>query len=356
MRAETRLKFILDEANFPIRGRIEAIASGTGLARDTVRKFLHNQAGVFSMQTIGSLCAWLEENGLGQDLPGKLFAVKPPKMVEAILEPGNVTMLVGVYQGRGRPSFARGSIARDDFAVAARLVEQLSRPSRRAVGFTYVHVPSHVPSGEHELDPSVLERDQQEAKRTFDSVRRNTKSGSAVLIGSQRANYAVEFFVAELVNTKAFSSKNSPVPFYLRYQEPERSSSCFGGNTAPVANGKSAPAGIYFRHRDKTDWDFFPSRARHQGTGMVIVRRDPGTGRVEIAMFGLSGTATALMGKIFCQMPDRFQPESRMGGVEVGVYVCGFQISGMTTDEQDIDTVTIGPPEIVRLDLPARSR
>ncbi len=357
MQAETRLKQILDDAHFPIRGRIETIASQTGLARDTVRKFLNNQAAVFSLKTLGAICAWLEQRGLGGDLPGNLFAVPPPALLQALLERKNVSILVGVYQGRGRPGFTRGSIARDDFAVATRLVERLSRPAQRPVVFRYVHVPTHMPSDGHELDRSVLGRDQREAKRILDGVRRDTDSGSAVLIGSQRANFAVECFVADLVNTEAFSAKKSPVPFYLKYKERQRSSSCFGGNMAPVAAGKSAPAGIYFRHRDSTDWKFFSSRDRREGTGMVIVRRDPGHGRVEIVVFGLSSFATAAMGKIFCQMLDRFPPESRTrAGVEVGVYVCGFKINGMKTDEQNVDTVTLGPPEIIRLDLPSYGR
>ena len=358
MEAETRLIKILDDAKIPTRGRIAMIASETGLATDTVRKFLYNQAGVFSLQTIGAICKWLKAQGLGEGLPGKLFGLKPPKLFQAIIEPGNVSILVGVYQGRGgRPGFARGSIAQDDFAVAARLVEHLSRVSDKRVGFTYVHVPSLVPPEGHELDRSVLKADQRNAKQTYNNVLQNAKSGSAVLIGSQRANYAVECFVADLVNTAAFSSKKSPVPFYLKYQEPERSSSCFGGDTAPVPAGKSAPAGIYFRHRDSADWKFFPSRPRHRGTGMVIVRRTPGRGRVELAIFGLSSFSTAAMGRLFCQMPHCFEPLTRMSrGDQVGVYVCGFRISGMKTDGQNIDSVTIGSPEIVRLDLSPRPR
>ncbi len=85
---------------------------------------------------------------------------------------------------------------------------------------------------------------------------------------------------------------------------------------------------------------------------MVIVRRNPGLGRVELAIFGLSAFATSAMGRIFCRMPDRFPPLTRMRrGDEVGVYVCGFGIAGMKTDEQNVDSVTIGPPEIVRLDV-----
>ena len=58
------------------------------------------------------------------------------------------------------------------------------------------------------------------------------------------------------------------------------------------------------------------------------------------------------MGKLLCEMPDKFWPSRRVqAGLEVGIFVCGFDISGMTSDEQDIDTVTLGPPEIVTLDV-----
>ncbi len=357
MVAETRLKHLLDKAGFSTRGRLEQIARETGLARHTVRKFYYNEALVFSLETVGRICAWLARNGLGDGLPGTLFAIRPPAMMTALMEPGHVTMYVGVYQGRGRPGFARSSIARDDFAVAARLVERLSRSSQRTVRISYIHVPSHVALDGHTLDRSVLERDQAEARRIFEKARRNTTSGTSVMIGSQRANYVVECFVAELWNAEAFSSENSPVPFYLKYPEPTRSSSCFGGDTAPVTNGTTAPDGIYFRHRGKKDWEFFPSEPRQSATGMVIVRRDPGLGRVELAVFGLSGIATSAMGTLLCRMPDRFLPTGPVrAGIQVGVYVCGFDISAMTSDEQDIDTITIGTPRIVELDVDVRGR
>ncbi len=356
MRTEIRLKQILDAANLDTWGRIELIARETGIARHTIRKLYHNEARVFSLPTIGSICEWLEQNGLGEGLPGSLFALRPPELFKALTEANHVSMLVGVYTGRGRPGF-RASVARDDFSVAARLVERLSRPSERAVGFTHIHVPSHVPFDGHELDRSVLEHDQTEAQRTLDSVRRKSKSRSTVMIGSQRANHAVECFVADLLNTSAFSSENSPVPFYLKYHEREVSSSCFGGINAPVPAATSAPVGIYFRHRNKPDWDFFPSKPKEYGTGMVIVRRDPGLGGVELAVFGLSGIATAAMGKLLCDMPDKFWPEPGVrAGIEVGVYVCGFKIGNMETAEQDIETITIEAPTIVKLDVEIRGR
>ncbi len=356
MHTEIRLKQILDAANRDTRGRIELIARESGIARHTVRKLYHNEAHVFSLRTIGTLCDWLEKNGLGEGLPGSLFTARPSNLFEALTKSGHVSMLVGVYTGRGRPGF-RASLARDDFSVAARLVERLSRPSEHAVRFTHIHVPSHMPVDGHELDPSVLERDQTEAQRTLDNVRHKSKSRTTVMIGSQRANYTVECFVADLLNASAFSSENSPVPFYLKYHEREVSSSCFGGINAPVPAASSAPVGIYFRHRNKPDWEFFPSKPREHGTGMVIVRRDPGLGRVELAVFGLSGIATAAMGKILCNTPEKFWPEPGVrAGIEVGVYVCGFKIANMKTDEQDIDTITIEEPTIVKLDVDIRGK
>ena len=357
MIAETRLRHLLDEAGFPTRGLIERIARDTGLARHTVRKFYYNEAFVFSVRTIGSICAWLAQNGLGDGLPGTLFAVRPPSLMPALMEPGHVALHVGVYQGQRRPGFARGSISQDDFSVAARLVQFLSQSSRRTVAFSYIHVPSHVAFDGHTLDRSVLERDQAEAKRIFENARRNANHETSVLIGSQRANYAVECFVADLLKAEAFSSKNSPVPFYLKYPEPTRSSSCFGGVTPPVAPGTPVSDGIYFRRRSTEDWSFFPSEPRRNGTGMVIVRRDPGLGRVQLAVFGLSGIATSAMGVILCRMPDRFWPDGPVrAGLQVGVYVCSFKISGMISDEQDIDTITIGRPTIVELDVDIRGR
>ena len=97
MIAETRLKHLLKEAGFPTRGLLERIARETGLARPTVRKFYYNEAAVFSLETVGSICAWLAQNGLGDGLPGTLFAVRPPALMPALMEPGHVAMHVGVY-------------------------------------------------------------------------------------------------------------------------------------------------------------------------------------------------------------------------------------------------------------------
>ena len=89
----------------------------------------------------------------------------------------------------------------------------------------------------------------------------------------------------------------------------------------------------------------------------MVVRRDPGVGRMEIAVFGLAGIATAAVGKLVCNTPDRFWPGPRVqAGLEVGVYACGFKLLGMEKDDQDIDEIVIGSPEIIELDVRIRGK
>lgn len=85
---------------------------------------------------------------------------------------------------------------------------------------------------------------------------------------------------------------------------------------------------------------------------MAIVRRDPGLGRLELAVFGLSAIATAVMGKLVSEQPSKFWPPSRQpGGVEVGIYVCGFSLGGMDTGEEGIDQIEVGATAIEQLDV-----
>ena len=88
MEVEIRLMDILDEANFPTRGRIAKIVSGTGLATDTVRKFLYNKTGVFHLDTIGAICTWLEEQGL--EILSQVREVTGMPTVTEVLDPRHI--------------------------------------------------------------------------------------------------------------------------------------------------------------------------------------------------------------------------------------------------------------------------
>ncbi len=349
METEIRLKKILDACGKDKHGVIQTIANETGMNRHTVRKLYYNETNNFSMETIGRVCEWLEEKQLCEGLPGALFAARPSKLVKAMTEGGRVTIYMGEYRSE---VFPRLWTARDDAAAAFKLVNRLSRFGREhPAHITQVNVPSHVPINGDSVDASAVKQDRQVASRIFKDMRDASGDDNAILIGSQRANYLVEFFVSELFRSTAFKSGSSAVPFYLKYHEKPRVSSCFGGNVAPVRHGSDAPIGIYYRDKRKR-WQCMPSEPCKQGAGLAIFRRDPGLGRLEAAVFGLSAIATAAMGKLVSEAPARFWPPTRQrGGLEVGVYVCGFTLDGMTTGEEGIDQVQVGSPTIERLDI-----
>ncbi|MHC4415946.1 MAG: helix-turn-helix domain-containing protein [Planctomycetota bacterium] len=348
MHVEIQFKKILESAGKAKHGRIQEIADDLGVNRHTIRKLYNNQARNVSLETIGKLCDWLEERHLCEGLPGALFAARPSQLMRAVAEPRLVTMYLGEYRSEG---FPRQWVSRDDAAAASMIVQQLSRLGPSAPQFTHIHVPSHVPVGPGRVKASDLAPDIKAAQQIFARMRSDQSQGTSVLIGSQRANYLVELFVSELFRCDGFTARGSTVPFYLKYQEPERVESCFGGDRAPTRRGAEASPGIFYRPQGR-GWLCAESLPGRRGAGIVIIRREPGLGRLEIAVFGLSAIATAAMGKILCEGPDRFWSlTGSRGGIEVGIYVCSFPLSGLKTGEESIDLLRIGPAEIVRLDV-----
>jgi DNA-binding Xre family transcriptional regulator len=352
MHMEFRLKNILDEARVDTHGRIQRIVQGTGVNRHTVRKIYNNEATNVSLQTVGRICAWLEEKGYCKGLPGALFGARPSKLLAAMAEPGLVTFYLGEYRSTGFPKFR---VARDDAAAASMLVHTLSRPADSPkLLFSHVHVPSHVPADDEEVKASSFKADKIAAAAIFRRMRKDRAAGTAVLVGSQRANHLVEWFLSDLIGCPAFEA-GGDVPFYLRYHEKARGTSSFGGNDPPTGRGADEGPGIYYREGRK--WKVLQSKPRSRGAGVVIVRRDPGLGRLEVAVFGVSAISTAAMAKFLCDTPDRFWPSSRVqAGLQVGIYLCTFQLAGMKTGEEGIDLAEVGIPQIIDLavDLPGK--
>jgi DNA-binding Xre family transcriptional regulator len=352
MHTEFRLKKILDDAGVDTHGRIQRIVQGTGVNRHTIRKIYNNEATNVSLQTVGRICAWLEEKGYCAGLPGALFAARPSKLLGAMAEPGLVTFYLGEYRSTGFPKFR---VARDDAAAASMLVHSLSRPAEiPRLQFSHVHVPSHVPADHEEVKASSFKADKIAAAAIFRRMRKDRAGGTAVLVGSQRANYLVEWYLSELYGCPAFEP-GGDVPFYLKYHEKAWVASCFGGNDPPTGGGADEPPGIYYRKGGQ--WLVLRSEPRRRGAGVVIVRRDPGLGRLELAVFGVSAISTAATAKFICDTPDRFWPAGRVqAGLQVGIYLCAFQLGGMKTGEEGIDTTEVGIPEIIDLevDLPGK--
>jgi len=352
MNTEFRLKKILDDANVDKHGRIQRIVQGTGVNRHTVRKIYNNEATNVSLKTVGRICGWLEEKGYCADLPGALFAARPSTLLGAMAEPGLITFYLGEYRATGIPRFR---VARDDAAAGSMLVHSLSRRAESPkLLFTHVHVPSHTPADHEEIKASSFKADKNAAAAVFRRMRKKRASGSAVLVGSQRANYLVEWFLSDLFGCPAFEA-GGDAPFYLKYHEKAWVMSCCGGNHPPTGGGADEPPGIYYRKGGR--WLLLRSEPRRRGAGVVIVRRDPGLGRLELAVFGVSAISTAATAKIICDTPDRFWPEGRVqAGLQVGIYLCEFQLGGMKTGEEGIDATEVGIPEVVdlKVDLPGK--
>jgi hypothetical protein len=358
MHTEFRLKQILDAAGMDAHGRIQTIAKGANINRHTARKIYNNEAAVFSLDTVTRICDWLVRIRHGDGLPGSLFAARPAELLQAICEKRLVTFYLGATRGGRAQRFARAWVARDDAECAARLVQHLSVPqplesasAPDGVGFNYVYLPCR------SEDADSRKRDQDAAKRAFRAMRKTRKQETPVMVGSQRASYLLEMFAADIFRAEPWSGEPGRVPLYLKYHDHEDLQSCFGGYDAPPWDPDGDRPGIYFKHHDEDTWNFFESIDRRQGVGVVIVRRDPGLGRIEVAVFGLSGIATAAMGKFLTEIPRSFWPTGGVqAGLEIGVFVCRFTLGDMSADDLDVDEIRLGAPVIVevRVDVPGK--
>jgi hypothetical protein len=328
MQVEFRLKRILEEAGQDTHGRIEKIARGATVNRHTVRRIYSNEAVSVSLDTVGRICDWLEKKKLCKGLPG-----------------------LGEYRSTGFPKYR---VARDDAAAASMLIHRLSRFRQSGkLLFEHVHVPSHIPDDHKKLRASAFKKDKDAAEIIFDGIREDRAAGTAVLIGSQRANYLVEWWVSELLGCPAFAP-NAAVPFFLSYQEEARYASCFGGNEPPTKRTEDRGPGIYFRQGK--DWHHLESKPGKKGAGVVIIRRAPGFDRLEMAVFGVSAISTAAMATYICDSPDWFWPKTARfhAGLETAIYLCGFEVGD--PGEEEIDSASVKPPTIIKLDvrLPGR--
>lgn len=374
-----QLEMILDRVGFDTYGRINKIADATRINRHTVRKILRNEASNVSLDTIGRICDWLREKEYCDDLPGALFAAQPDELLQAMAGPV-IKLIIGERinvpdpesETERSPRFARAWVSRDDFSVAARIVECFSRLGRRDEGrrsasresgngerrdwirFDYVNVPVHVPSAS--CTPGDVHRlqaaDQKTATALFKEVRADRCGATNVYIGSQRVNALAELFVADLFRCRPFAPADKAVPFYLKWNE-EYAPSCFGGVDAPRPGG----AGVYYLRGGA--WRHFPSEPGRSGAGLIVVRREEGRHRIEVAVFGVAGMATAALGNVVCEKPDLLSaPLVRRGGLEVGVFAVGFSLRGVEAGAEAIEDVKIADLDVagVDLDLPRRHR
>jgi hypothetical protein len=323
----------------------------TGIARKVVSGWYHNRRKNITVNQLERICQWLHGKGVpSEDLPGVLFRFYPSGLVNRLTAAGRVKIYLGDYIQRQGSFIPKYWVSWADSEVASIFVELLSNAppvdrvsngssspgGQQGLRFEFVLVPSHdAPFGQALEAGRPTPESTRPARRIFRAMREDKTATTNILVGSQRANLLVEQFVADLAGCKPFTDTRGRLPFYL-YREQTTAPvipSCFGGSDLPAECVDSGQYGIYFR-RDDGGWELCPSIPNQAEAGIVIVRRAPGQGRTELALFGCSAQATRATGALFRLNPDQFWgPMQRLkGGVEACVYVCRIPMCEATDD------------------------
>ncbi len=366
MRVEIRLKRICERHGLDAFGKISRIAREAGLSRRLVEALYENKRRIISIDHIERVCDWLRRHHVDEDLPGALFGYRPSHLLSALAEPRLVRFYLGEYRQRDTPT---RWVSRADAEVAAVFTELLSGSASRAaaagdarpdpgdipfptnVEFRNSYVPSHFAAfGATDVEACD---DTTVAEHRFAEMRDVRHPRTNILIGSQRANHLVELFVADFFDCTPFEA-GLEAPLYLYRPSDDGIASCFGGAAPPAGAGSPEP-GIHYRVT-KDRWACSPVRPTGEDAGIVMVRRDPGTGQTEIAVFGYSGRATRALGDIIRSDPDAFwkDHEPLPGGLEGRVYVCEL---ALREDVAPDGTTRLAPVRDVRIvPLPVNGR
>ena len=323
MPIEFRVKDILEAARLLDHGIYARIAAEAGIDRKTLGDIIKGRCRTIRLATLERLCNWLCMQGV-EGLPGALLGFRPSNLMCALAEPGLVTIYEAERQdGETAKTRAymhrrwdtRPRLSRDDAVVAAIVVELLS-----ALGGVRLA---------HEYVPGDLAA----AKAIFRRIRGPQAKGSAVYIGSPLAHGLTSFVLGEIFKCEPLVPAPDKVPVYMRFTDEAGVRSCLGGTEPPPGYEGNGGPGIYYKawcpKAKEHVWVACPSVRGQRDAGVVIVRRDAGVGRTEMAVFGYSGPATAALGDLIRNKPDEFWDFSDRPrpGVEVRIYVCTFKMT-----------------------------
>ncbi len=345
MKLEWRLKQVLEKHGLARYGIETRIAKECGVHRHTVGKFIRNQVQSPKLEVLEKLCEWLIENGVPADtLPGALFGTRPSGLWRAIGGSERVQIFLGEYYITGKavttpqPS-PPVSISRHDSVVSSKIIHYLFseadlsdlRPSVKTL-----YVPFYFTPGVLDAGDVVFKEDTSRAKQIFETMRKDRQRGtSAIIIGSQRVNYLVEYIVADVFGCEPCVqlSGTVQVPFYLRYRQFDRlMQSCFGGVENPSGwDGEDLPGTYYLD--ENFSWQFLEWKRKETDAGVVVVIREADT--VEMSAFGFSGRSTNAIGNALLKQSHSFWPEDDsadsntviLGDKEIGVYICSVTFS-----------------------------
>lgn len=328
-----RLKKLLAEHGLDRHGIIQRIAADLDVDRHTIAKLYSNRSPTVSLALMGRLCTWLLSHGVPADeLPGLLFSTGRAPLWEAIArQQEEVTLFLGEYLSARQPSLASRWIASSDAVVAARVVQQVSMGGSQGAPGPRIKL-AHVPFRYSPADPvayqQLLTEDITRTGEIFAQLKDRGSAGSTIIIGSQRVNYLLEHFVADLFGCRPFvnASSQSAVPFFSVYRETDQHTpSCFGGPKHPFRRQDSHMPGIHYVNA-QGHWETCPWVQDRQDAAIVITQREHRRKCITLAAFGFSGRATEAVGEQLVLREHLFwPPATELKTKDVGIYICRFQ-------------------------------
>jgi len=358
MKVESRLKDVLGEHGLDRHGVIQEIAQAVGVNRHTIARLYNDRSPGVTFTLLGRLCNWLVTNGVPADeLPGALFGAGRAALWTAIARHrGDATIYLGEYQSTRDDEVLYRWISRRDASVAARIVQRLSTGTEGGSPpptLAFEYIPFRYSPVDHIVDQQVLAEDISRTQTVFERIHEGTNARTTIIIGSQRVNYLLEFFVADLFGCRPFAapSDKPSVPFFSVYRPSDQNTpSCFGGQENPFrAKDKSRP-GLHYLN-DRGQWETCPWLRDRQDAGIVITLREHRRGSIVLALFGFSGWATEAVGDQLVLREDLFWPPAvKLKNREVGVFVCQLSRDASTTGETDQSRVQPASCEVIPLE------
>jgi len=330
MKVEFRLKELLGRYGLDYHGVIGDLADWAGVNRHTIARLYNDRAASVSFVLLSRLCGWLAEREVHADeLPGGLFGIGRAPLWNAMArQGGEVTIFLGEYQPVSTSEVTWRWISRRDSTVASEMVQQLSAGTKGGTPAPHLnlrYLPFRYSPADHIVDQKLLSEDMSRTREVFRQTQQNPQPGTVILIGSQRVNYLLEFFVADLFGCKPFTLPSGPpcVPFFSVYRQSDQNTpSCFGGPFNPFQQKDSTTPGVHFLN-DRGNWVVCPWVREEQDAGVVIAVNDHRRKSITLALFGFSGRATEAIGKELVHKEDLFWPPTlKLKTREVGVFIC----------------------------------
>ncbi len=357
MRIEFRLEEVLRKHGLLAHGVKQDIAKEQGLNHHTIGKIFNNQVSTISLNTLQKICEWLHGKGVPlEELPGSLLALRVGELWEAVSAKAEVAIYLGEQVQAQPPAAAWRWIARRDSQVASAFAQVLSMNGASGkvvprVSTEYVPYLGKPNVGQGGRRPRKDDIDY--ARTIFETMRKKQSRSNAIIIGSQKVNYLVEYFVADLFNCfdHAFChvKKEPKTPFFLVYRKRDRGvESCWGGWQNPAGGSDTSTAGIHFCKGSA--WSVIPWKEHVEDGGIVVTSYCPGTGAVELAVIGFSGRATEAVGNTLIDKPHLFwPPEVTVGRKSIGVYLCHIRF-GKSSAGTKKDTLGFASAKVIALD------